>query len=476
VIPWLLFWTIFAASTGLVWEGLATGGVTLWATLARAVLVLAALALTVPVLVGVEIWWRILGLGNPEIWARRDDSDRFARRLTPAVCLAMFVPLALYVGLAGWALHLAWPPLLAWFKHLGPLPPGDEPPVTWMAIALLPLMAPGFVRHPATWGLGLAVTAAGVVWDRLTTGGVAFVPALERAAWVLLTLAAVRNLPLKLSSAARRHVECLRILGTARFFKGVLLMALIRFWQPRRDFFMQAPVISDMPWFAACVLLYAFIPIPFFAWAVPLALVVNLLVWAVDKVAPPAWLFLASTRYDSFLVFQKLRWAWGRNGVTLLDRNSAEGVAFYAAWRQAVDRADPAAEGLFWDPGVPRIWNLRTRPEHWEFAVLLLIDYVTAVVVDVRGSSDHLTQELIWLAVPERTEKAWFLVDDDGSRAGLDGAELEEHEQAVLAETVARHTVTLDRLLSMTWDRSGIHPPDGPGGTLKAENQRGFPE
>jgi len=137
---------------------------------------------------------------------------------------------------------------------------------------------------------------------------------------------------------------------------------------------------------------------------------------SLDKVRPPTWVFLGTSEYEAFWVFNDLRHNWGLTALCLLDREGEEGFKFYQAERDLWAREERTPIGLFYDPTQPRIWNVRTRPDMWEHTVLLLIDYVPRVVVDLRRPSDYVLEEVKWLIEPSRIGKTLFLYDE---RTGL---------------------------------------------------------
>lgn len=50
-----------------------------------------------------------------------------------------------------------------------------------------------------------------------------------------------------------------------------------------------------------------------------------------------------------------------------------------------------------YDPGIGRIWSLRTRPQLWQTAVRLLATFTPVIVVDMRDASEIVQFEVAWL-------------------------------------------------------------------------------
>jgi hypothetical protein len=210
----------------------------------------------------------------------------------------------------------------------------------------------------------------------------------------------------------RNYRRCIRELGAARTLRGVWMMVRLRLRQPRRDFFRMTPLIADMFPFAVCAAIYELVPV---AWlALPMALLAASLELAMtfDRIRPPTWLFLSTSAYEAFWVFDDLRAIWSVTAVCLLDRGGAEGTKFYQAEREKWQRERRTPVGLFYDPTQPRIWSIRTRFDRWEQTVIELIDYVPLIVVDLREPSPFVREEVEWLAQPSRIVKALFLYDD----------------------------------------------------------------
>ena len=191
-------------------------------------------------------------------------------------------------------------------------------------------------------------------------------------------------------------------------------MVLLRLRQPRRDFFKMTPLIGDVFPLAFCVVLYEVLPVSPFTGLLVMTLVVAQISMSLDRIRPPTWLYLGTSEYESFWVFDDLRHNWERTAVCLLDRSGKEGYKFYQAEREKWSRNSWLPTSLFYDPMQPRVWSIRTRPDLWWHTVVLLTDFVPVIVVDLRRASDFVLDEVRWLADPSRIGKALFLAGDEG--------------------------------------------------------------
>lgn len=362
---WVERWVFFAICTAVVVELLATSSSELFTAplrlVARWAIVLAVLAFAVPLVFAVEFWWSLV------LHARRNYAPDVARKLIRVESAVIGICVAVYATAVFLLLRWLWRVLERWSHSL--------------SVTLPPRAGVGWV---GTIGL-IAV----VVFLALWVAGTGY---------------------LTLSTYARS----VRILGVRRALRGVAMMLLLRARQPRRAFFQQVPVIADMLPLSIGVVAYAFIPSAPFAAAIGLLIPMAHASVSLSYIRPPTWLFLGASEYEGFAAFRKLRLAWDVTAVTLLDHTNDDGRAFYDAERSHWSRFPLLPKGLFYNPTVPRVWSLRTRPHLWGHTVVLLIDYVTRVVVDVRHMSDYVREELVWLAEPGRIEKSWFIVGDGG--------------------------------------------------------------
>jgi hypothetical protein len=213
------------------------------------------------------------------------------------------------------------------------------------------------------------------------------------------------------------------------------LMAYLRLLLPRRDFFMQAPVVSWMPALAFAVVLHELIPNTVFAVAIPvLLLMLAAPMWG-SALAAPLWIFLGTSEFDSFRTFYDLRATWRRHGLTLLSRTGEGGQEFYAAWRSSLGRSL-----AFYDPAIGRLWSLRTRPQMWQTAVRLLAAFVPVIVIDMRRQSDPVQFEIEWLARHDFMDKVYMIVS---------------HEAGSVTHSTG-HLVDEETLMQMRWNDQGL--------------------
>jgi hypothetical protein len=369
-LGWIAAWSNIAACTGVVCGVVAELFTTKRSdhfahplrTGLRGAAVVAVAAALVPVIFAGVFWWNLVK------HARREYERTFATKLILIETAVIGLAVTLYSAAAFRLLRYLWQKLAPWSGSFDSEVFEPRRNLTWIATLLL--IAGSIVVAVAT---------------------------------VVLVYPAVRN-----------YRACLRVLGARHVLRGIGLMTRLRFRQPRRDFFMQTPVISDMRMLVLAAL--AYVAVPSEAFAVPIAAMIVLIDLAItlDRIRPPTWLFLGASHFDSFAVFLAMRRACGVTAVTLLDRTSEEGRSFYDAERTYWSENTRASKWVPYDPTVPRVWSLRTRPHLWDYTVVQLIDYVPRVVVDMRLVSDYVRAEVEWLSDPERIDKAWFVAGDDG--------------------------------------------------------------
>lgn len=389
-LGWVLGWGVSAFCAGAVSEFLAKkrSEISWSGTMARGVVAVGAVGLAAPVVLACETWWRIVAR------ARREYDGAIAKQFILIASSAAGLGLALYTPLAVWLLRRAWRRTEPWSRSLG----GEDSE---------PREKPG-------WKMTLALIAGSAFLARFT---------------VRVVYYSVRN-----------YAACARVLGRRRVLRGMAMMLLLRLRQPRRDFFIMTPVIGDMRQLALAVLAYAVIPSRALAAAIGSMMALVDIAITLDRIRPPTWLFLGASDFDSFAAFYNLRHhAWGVTAVTLLDRTSDQGRSFYEAERTVWSRTGWNPKGLFYDPTIPRIWSLRTRPQLWDHSVVLLIDYVPRVVVDVRRVSEYVQHEILYLVESDQIDKAWFIAGEDGLTPAL--AELippSAHARVMTAEALIR--------------------------------------
>jgi len=206
---------------------------------------------------------------------------------------------------------------------------------------------------------------------------------------------------------AYRHA--VEVLGLPKFVIGMLLMFYLRSLVPRRDFFLHAPLVSWAFPVALAIVVHELTPISFFAWVFPVLLLMLIMPERLSVIAPPVWLFLSASEFDSFSTFHNLRSRWRRHGLTLLDRGSSGGVGFYNAWHSGI-----RSKSVPYNPEIARLWSLRTRPAVWQTAMRLLAAFVPVVVVDQRQSSEIVEFEVEWLSRHGFLDKTYILTEPGG--------------------------------------------------------------
>jgi hypothetical protein len=407
-LGWVKDWIVWAAFAGVLWEALAVGlGPTSpGSVVARTVLICAALLCAVVPLFLLHNWLSIVQRVRKEYPVRW-----FSTGVILVVTAVMLTIAALYGWLVQWTFVRLWPP--GW--RLGQ----DIPPYEWSR-ASMPI-----------W-VGVPVLA----------GAIAF-------AFVLLR-------PL-----GPKHARVWRLLGSRRALAGYGIMALLRFRQPRKDFFAQAPLFREVPWFAVASVIYDVQPLGIVSQPLAFLVATISLAHGLDLLLPPAWLFLGRSHFDSFRTFDRLRFHWPVFGVTLLDRDSKEWHAYYFAAAEAMARRGSLAARFMNKPGTPRVWSLRSRGELWESTVALLMRLAVVVVVDARVKSYYVFDEVLWLAELHWIDKAWLLGEPDRTAPALDGALAwaEEDNVALPPGTDARlaaRVVTEEQLYSASWTASGL--------------------
>ena len=355
MIGWIASWIVFSASAGVIWEFALHDPPSLRGVVARGTLALFGVLLLLVGSLLVNFW----GALAHHAWSEYDWTG--ARKLLTLHGVGFVVTAVPYVWFANRMLRRAWPHVLSWFAD----PQWSEAITTTIS------------STPLAVGVMLAVAAALfglVVWR---AGRQAFY--------------------------AYRHA--LDTLGWRKLLLGIALMSYLRLLVPRRDFFLQAPIFSWMPFLAAAVVAHELIPVRVFAVAIPVLIVAfQLPLWA-NSMAPPLWIFLGTSEADSFRTFWSLRQTWMRHGLTLLDRTSPGGRQFYDAWRAQIN----APPGLFYDPSAGRVWSLRTREGVWTIAVRLLAAFAPVIVVDWRNPSQIVESEVKWLARHGFASKAYFV-------------------------------------------------------------------
>ncbi|PWU06209.1 MAG: hypothetical protein C5B51_12800 [Terriglobia bacterium] len=364
---WVGRWVIVAGLTAIVWEFAVNRLLRADRVLARGVVV----ALVLASLTLVAILLDLFGSIAQHAWVNY--SGRVAKTIF-AVAIIVFLTITTpYVWFVVYLLRREWPHILRWF--------GDSQ----FLIATDTAVSPGLTA----WVL-LIGTSGALLW---------------------LTYFVWRRNPLY----SYRH--SIDVLGLQKCIAGVCLMAYLRLLVPRRDFFLDAPVVSWIQGLGIAILVHQVIPIGMFAISIPVLIVIIMIPRWADSLAPPLWIFLGTSEFNAFRMFYGLRATWRRHGLTLLDRTSAGGRQFYDTWSWRL-------RGWFYNPGTARIWSLRTRPQMWFTALRFLTAFVPVIVVDWRRPSKIVESEVEWLASRGFMDKVYMVVSPeaagttDGSIAG----------------------------------------------------------
>jgi hypothetical protein len=369
-LQWGLQWTFIAFCGAIVLGFSFDGRLELLEqparTMARTGTLLVAVALATPLFFALEYW--LAGAA----WVRRQYPRGSIGRAILVLSSAALAVVLLYSWFGVWVLRLAWRTFDRWS-----------------------LLVPGETWSPPQpdWKYALVLTAVTIP-----------------AAYFVVRYA---------HGTIHNYKRSLHGLGFRRFLRGIPLMILLRLRQPRRDFFMLTPVLGELPFYALAAGLAAAIPIPVFAVALPSLIVAFVAIMMLDKLRPPTLLFLGASELDSFRIFYNLRQIWGPTAFTLLDRENEGGRQFYDFQRAEWSRERRMSAGLFYDPTVPRVWSLRTRPKLWGSTVLMLMDYAPAIVVDLRFPSQAVWHEVRALTDRALIGKTLFLIDADGPNPAL---------------------------------------------------------
>jgi hypothetical protein len=189
----------------------------------------------------------------------------------------------------------------------------------------------------------------------------------------------------------------LRAYGSARFFRAVAMMAWLRLFGPRADFFEFVPVVRSLGTLTIAAFLWADAPRRWAGAAAAASVTIVTLFNTSRGLLPPAWLFLSSSDFRSFQIFRILRFTWPQHGITLLDRFGEAHLATYIAERHALQKAGGVMgflSGLYVTPRRPRVWSMRTRDKNWKPVLFHLMRNVPLIVADLRSESPALALEL----------------------------------------------------------------------------------
>jgi len=239
--------------------------------------------------------------------------------------------------------------------------------------------------------------------------------------------------------------------------KGMLIMVLMRAKAPRKEFFALTPVVNNAIYFVLAIGIYMLIPIQGVNLFVAMLVVAWSVIYSLDLITPPAWLFLGASSYESAFVFHDLRKMWlPRLGVTLLDRDNAAWSAHYLYEAQQLLKRRLFIAKFMNNPSAPRSWSLRTRDNLWQQAVLVLMDFVTVIVIDARVVREGLQEELDWLFKSERLEKTWILGVDDKVAPALYDALSDEADTEQKITFLIERVVSGHRLYKASWGDAGL--------------------
>jgi len=416
---WIVHWAFVALCYAFVWQFLATPGLLQSGDLkedafiaigARSGWIMAALAFLFVAINIVEAWHMI---AVQHVKAEYAPPHRVV--IMAILSVAFLVVLAPYLYFAAWVLEEIWTNFVLPGISLDPVLISTQNDLSWPKMLL--------------WtGIASALCAA----------------------FLLLLHFSLRAIVSHYTAAFRQY-------GFWGAVVGMLIMVLIRAKAPRKAFFAQTPVVNNAIFFVIAIVIYKLIPIQGVNLFVAMLLVAWSVVYSLDLITPPAWLFLGASSYESAFVFHDLRQRWlPRLGVTLLDRgNSAWSAHYFYEAQRLMKRGLNIAKFLN-NPSAPRIWSLRTRDNLWQHAVLLLMDFVTVIVIDARVVREGLQQELDWLFKPERFEKTWILGVEDKDSPALYAALSEEADAEKKIALLIERVVSGPRLYKAWWGDAGL--------------------
>ena len=409
-IAWLVRWAGWAVLLSVVVQGASTGGLQtlrIGEVFARAVLIW----------LSVGAGWLLLDLGQKCVRGyarlRRGGMGAFAAALGAYGVLALITLPAAWMG--WWVLRLVDRNLDA-IRSLGLLPPLRVP-------------------APDHWVQGLAVLATGFAVALL----------------VLMTWGAWRSY--------RRVVQAL---GWGYLAKGHLLMAVMRWRQNRRDFFVQAPPVGNVQALVFAVFAHELARGTAVSDFLPALIVLLSMARTTGELTPPFWLLLGRSTFDTYHLFTALSMAWSVPGVNLLDRSKDEWQRYYRHWSEAWIRSGvPLARAVLNRPGVQRDWSLRPRGDLWMPSAWNLMGFVPAIVIDARSASRHVDDEILWAVEMNLLDKVWLVAADDGSAPALRSAfEWAAADGVKLPlgsfEALSARVVTKDQLAQAGWSRGRL--------------------
>ena len=97
-----------------------------------------------------------------------------------------------------------------------------------------------------------------------------------------------------------------------------------------------------------------------------------------------------------------------------------------------------------YDPGIARIWSLRTRPGVWPAAFRLLCTFAPVIVVDRRHMSEIVQFEVSWLERRDFVDKVYAVVSPEDARKAGDS-------------TAGMKLVDEETLIASQWTGAGLN-------------------
>lgn len=324
-------------------------------------------------------------------------------------------------------------------------------PYLWFAIWVLEKISVNLIPDNTAIRSDLILKADESGWLHWLQSGVIFVLAVALCVGLFrLLFSSTRSLISHYTTATRQY-------GWLTTIKGVSIMFLMRLKQPRKDFFLQTPVVNNAMFFAASVVIFITLPGPGLNMLAAISLALYSASWSLDLVAPPTWLFLGASAYESAFVFHDLRRKWlPRLGVTLLHRYNPAWSAHYRYEAQVLWSKGVYAANFMNDPSTPRMWSLRTRDNLWQHAVLVLMDFVVVIVIDARIVREGLQEELDWLFKSGRLEKTWILGLEDKTAPAIFAALADEPDADQKIGALMDRVVSGHKLYAASWIENGL--------------------
>jgi hypothetical protein len=417
---WIVDWVEVALCYAFVWQFLAEPGIgnlkekqAFVAIGARAGWIIAALVFLFVAATIAESWYV-----NAVQHVRAEYAAPHRAWIMAIFSAPFLVVLAPYVWFATWVLEATWTHFVLPRITLDPVLMSTQHDLSW---------------PKSLWAIGIGVALCGTLYWLLRFSARAFVS---------------------------HYAAALRQYGFRGTVKGMLIMTLMRAKARRKDFFRQTPIVNNAMFFAISIGIYMLIPIHGLNFMAGALLATHSVIYSLDLIAPPAWLFLGASSYESAFVFHDLRRRWlPRLGITLLDRDNPAWSAHYLYEAQELRKQGVRFASYMNNPSTPRIWSLRTRDNVWKHAVLVLMDFVAVVVIDARIVREGLQEELDWLFKSGRLEKAWILGVDDKDSPALCETLSEEVDAEKKIALLMERVVSGHKLYGASWADAGLQFP-----------------